>query len=374
MFSTALRHRPTFLAKALFLTAAIPSSPLAWAEVKVGTDVSSYGLQASGAWEANYSNSRSGVTGPIRETYTSESGGIALASANYGNLRVSVARVGVEFHDPFLGDAKSAAHAYWQNQVTINSPGRKGQIGHATLTFTVNGEVDVTGAAGFYSEYRVLYGADSSTPYKPDQGVLVYNQSSLPVGTPFIGVRQEYPIQFTFGTPTYYAMNLVASATVSNHYPGRASVTLSNSSVDGGFSFLNVTDAGGSPVTYTTVSVLRKDSTLPRATVQTITSRIGEDPSETGDFRIYFSEVAEEDTLVFLEFRGSAVRGRDYKSVTDSSVVVPKGARSVRVRIRSLNDNATEPAETVTITLFPGGNYRLAQPKTAEIIIEANTL
>ena len=55
---------------------------------------------------------------------------------------------------------------------------------------------------------------------------------------------------------------------------------------------------------------------------------------------------------------GTATSGVDYQSI-NSSVIIPDGQAAVAIGFKPIHDLATEPAESVILTLIPSPNYNI---------------
>ncbi|MEM9928635.1 MAG: ExeM/NucH family extracellular endonuclease [Bacteroidota bacterium] len=94
------------------------------------------------------------------------------------------------------------------------------------------------------------------------------------------------------------------------------------------------------------------------------------EPSTNGGFTISLSEVAAGDVTVSYSLSGSATVGSDYADPNGGSIVVPMGQLSIPLNLTILDDNDSEPAETIEITLTTVSDmtYSLGSGATINVI------
>lgn len=222
----------------------------------VQVSASTQALDLPGA-EAEYHYTSQDASGPVSKSYSSP-GGFAKAynSASHGILKLAVSRVSPVASPPFQFGIYSLTEcaSYWQDVVQIDSPGLTGQIGWATVAFTINGSTSSSGSTQIEDiAYRFFYG-EANSVYDSEVGELVR-------GVGILNNQRTHQILFIFGTP--FSMALTVSARVGSllDEPGQALVDLSHTQTWGGF--LSVTTDAGETVSYTTSSASGTDFSQP---------------------------------------------------------------------------------------------------------------
>ena len=212
-----------------------------------------------------YQTAPSGTLSDSRGYASSTSSGSSNAFAGFGALSVTVQHVSM---DATLLNAFIYASAYFADTVTINAPGLTGQSGSLTYSFTLDGPLTANGAT-VDQEVFVDYGwgadaGDGSIPsmnfYFDFNGMRSLTGFSGGTNGLFVGVEQTETINFTYGTPFDFWLNIRARSDITTSEPGSVSATLSLTDWSG-FENLMV---GGSPVANATVtSVSGNDWTQP---------------------------------------------------------------------------------------------------------------
>lgn len=97
--------------------------------------------------------------------------------------------------------------------------------------------------------------------------------------------------------------------------------------------------------------------------------------SETGPingrFQIDLDAPRAQKTVVSFTLSGSALNGKDYKSIK-KSVLIPAGTTSAYVDVSPINDKKKETSETVTLNISPASTYTLSTKVVASINIADN--
>lgn len=159
--------------------------------------------------------------------------------------------------------------------------------------------------------------------------------------------------------------NLTQWATVcSNAPPGSRSIAVLNGNLYAGTT--------NSDIHVYSVPV----STLPAVTVLPTKDLASEgnpgDMPDAGSFTIKRAGTTSSELTVNFTLSGTATMGADFTSVL-TSVTLPPGVDSVPVAIVPVQDDSTEGAEFVTLTLSPASlSYAIETPAEARIIIGAD--
>ncbi|MEO0988069.1 MAG: fibro-slime domain-containing protein [Cyanobacteria bacterium J06639_14] len=96
----------------------------------------------------------------------------------------------------------------------------------------------------------------------------------------------------------------------------------------------------------------------------------GEVCIDTGKFVLCADRPVQRDTVICYTVNGSAMEGRDYKSIS-RNITIPKGKTEACIDVTPLADAVDcEKDETVIVTLQPGDNYVVGDCKVAKVVIK----
>jgi PKD repeat protein len=124
----------------------------------------------------------------------------------------------------------------------------------------------------------------------------------------------------------------------------------------------------GSPDTAT-MAIRDNDMTVSI----TVADAIAAKPANTGRFKINRTGTSEYQLTVKYTIGGSASNDVDYKKLSGTAVI-PKGSSSVSILITPLDDNQTEPNQTVTLTLASSNFYKIGTPNKGTVTILGDNL
>jgi N-acetylneuraminic acid mutarotase len=136
---------------------------------------------------------------------------------------------------------------------------------------------------------------------------------------------------------------------------------------------LTISNAAGSANNKIAFIDITADSgvVVPRVSISASDPSASEAAGNPGSFTVTRTGQTSEPLVVNLAVGGSAVNGTDY-DVLGTSVTIPAGATSATLAVRPVDDAATEPTETVTLGVAPGGGYTVGSPATANVSIADN--
>ncbi len=116
-------------------------------------------------------------------------------------------------------------------------------------------------------------------------------------------------------------------------------------------------------------------SNLPVVNIMALDALAREGTTNTATFRVRRVGATNEPLTVFYAIRGTAQNGVDYVQIP-TSITIPEGRRSVRIRIEPLDDNLPERFETVLLRLIPPpvgpATYHIGRPASAGAVILDN--
>ena len=110
---------------------------------------------------------------------------------------------------------------------------------------------------------------------------------------------------------------------------------------------------------------------IPLVTLSTPQPNASETGPINGRFQIDLDAPRARKTVVSFTLSGSALNGKDYKSIK-KSVLIPAGTTSAYVDISPINDKKKETSETVTLNINPASAYTLSTRVVASINIADN--
>ena len=90
-----------------------------------------------------------------------------------------------------------------------------------------------------------------------------------------------------------------------------------------------------------------------------------------GEFAITRDAASQTSLTVFYTVSGTATSGTDYRPLTGQAVI-QAGKVYTRVIVRPIDDNISEPDETVIITLSPDAAYKVGTPDSGTVTIHSN--
>lgn len=139
--------------------------------------------------------------------------------------------------------------------------------------------------------------------------------------------------------------------------------------VSSGQGLLRILSPGGPSTAVTgsdgTFAVLR-----PAAMSVEVTDPVAAEGGDTGTFSI-FRDNSVGNLTVYYSLTGTAGNGADYDTNV-LSAVIPDGATNVVVTITPIDDNITEPVESVVLTVLGSSEYNLRPPISGSISIADN--
>jgi hypothetical protein len=110
---------------------------------------------------------------------------------------------------------------------------------------------------------------------------------------------------------------------------------------------------------------------IPVVTLSTPQPNASETGPINGRFQIDLDAPRAQKTVVSFTLSGSALNGKDYKSIK-KSVLIPAGTTSAYVDVSPINDKKKETSETVTLNISPASTYTLSTKVVASINIADN--
>jgi PKD repeat protein len=118
-----------------------------------------------------------------------------------------------------------------------------------------------------------------------------------------------------------------------------------------------------------TMTILDNDMTV----TMTVPDAIAGKPANTGRFKITRSGNMDKQLAVKYSIGGTAKNGADYQKLSGTATI-PRGSSSVSILITALDDNQTEPNQTVTLELKPTGTYQIGTPNKGTVTILGDNL
>lgn len=98
------------------------------------------------------------------------------------------------------------------------------------------------------------------------------------------------------------------------------------------------------------------EAVAPTASIAVAPAQVDEDGNTPLVYTVSFGVASPVDTVINLEFSGSATAGTDYTGQI-ASVILPAGQTSVSFEVLPVADTEVEPDETVVVTILPGVGY-----------------
>lgn len=206
-----------------------------------------------------------GASGNVSGTFNSTQGFFAFrnyAAASVGGLvisaRESVSGPGGDYtyHSPARTDAR------WQEDITINSPGRTGQAGTMTITYRVNGYLLFTGTTDQTPGYNRAFLTNTVTIDGNEADFVRYERTHLGVtwGHDFMNADRTIQWGFTFGTPFSIRHSLRAETAIDARWNAGARSEVEAAGVWKG---ITVTHQSAPVTNFTATSVTVPEWSLP---------------------------------------------------------------------------------------------------------------
>jgi len=119
---------------------------------------------------------------------------------------------------------------------------------------------------------------------------------------------------------------------------------------------------------------LTDDESTGTPVIQFLTTSETSSEGSIAQIVVVLSQARTESTTVTLNPSGSATSGSDYTIAGGVTVTIPAGQTSAAISVNVLNDSATEPNETITLTLTgPSAGVNLGGNNINTLTIPANT-
>ena len=199
--------------------------------------------------------------------------GSSAATAGAGTLSLSGQYTSIDYN-PY-GNADLKLNSYFADTVTIDAPGRTGQAGTFTVSFTFDGSYDanlwfdttasITCGFGTDAGDGTIPNMSSAGNYGLENGFTYRGDNTYGFGfgfTMFLGQEQTATIPFTFGQPFDFWLRLGARLHISESEPGDARLAVSLVKWSG----LKNIAAGGAPVIDATISSVSTTNWMQSAT------------------------------------------------------------------------------------------------------------
>lgn len=138
--------------------------------------------------------------------------------------------------DSALGTHFARASAYFADTVTIDAPGLTGQTGHLSFCYRLDGPWAASGPDGIDQQVKVHYGwgsdaGDGTIPsmnsYFDINSMRSWSGRSGGSFGVFVGTSQTNTIQFTYGQPFDFWLNIAVQTEIIGSEPGNASAVFS---------------------------------------------------------------------------------------------------------------------------------------------------
>ncbi len=233
------------------------------------------------------------------------------------------------------------------------------------------------------SYYGVQRFTDTGKKDNNGGAIVRWDQGALHVGQGFIAqTTDEYSAsQFKIDSSTLAAINdkfvqKLSTWTLDSTVPGgyldafqRSTATFSIEGVP----YVMVSLKGSSNQSGNSCSSTVTEITggIPVVTLSTPQPNASETGPINGRFQIDLDAPRAQKTVVSFTLSGSALNGKDYKSIK-KSVLIPAGTTSAYVDVSPINDKKKETSETVTLNISPASTYTLSTKVVASINIADN--